>query len=461
MCRKCFFLVFIFVLFSIDAPCQISIDTIIVKGNKHTRLKTILTESIIQPNQIIEIKDKDILLSKSINQLLSTGLFNSVHASIDTFDNKEILNYEIKENWYLYPVPLFELADRNFNVWWQEQNRDLSRTVYGVDISHYNLTGRRDPLGIKFQGGYTRKVELRYQLPLILGENWGIAGNVFYSDNKEIGYKTISNKTLFKKHPDETTLLKRRRMGLRFLNRPNVFTHHSFRIEYHHNSIDPYVLESLNEAYFFDNKTDNRFLFFEYDFQYDKRSYTLYPKSGYLLRANLKQEGFEIFKDYFNTSVNLRAEYYLALKEKIVFGFLGNIKGNITRQKVSFANNTGIGWGSTKLSGYDLYVIDGTDYLLLKNYVSYHLLEKTIKLFRFLPEQFRTLPLSIYMRFNFDTAYVNEETYVDTNSLSNRFIYGYGPALDMIFYNNFLFSFEYGFNDLGEHGLFLTNKISF
>ena len=30
------------------------------------------------------------------------------------------------ENWYIFPIPKFELADRNFNVWWKEQKIRLA-----------------------------------------------------------------------------------------------------------------------------------------------------------------------------------------------------------------------------------------------------------------------------------------------------------------------------------------------
>jgi hypothetical protein len=69
--------------------------------------------------------------------------------------------------------------------------------------------------------------------------------------------------------------------------------------------------------------------------------------------------------------------------------------------------------------------------------------------------------MSVFLRFNLDAAYVNERTYVDTNTLNNRIIFGYGPALDLILFNNFLFSFEYSFNDIGDQGLYLISSISF
>ena len=76
------------------------------------------------------------------------------------------LSLEVKESWYIYPAPIFELADRSFNVWWKEMNCDFDRVNYGIRIDHLNLTGRKDKFKIKFQQGYTRKYELEYNFPL-------------------------------------------------------------------------------------------------------------------------------------------------------------------------------------------------------------------------------------------------------------------------------------------------------
>lgn len=37
----------------------------------------------------------------------------------------------VQENWYIYPSVLFEIADPDFNVWWNEHHRSLKRVNYG------------------------------------------------------------------------------------------------------------------------------------------------------------------------------------------------------------------------------------------------------------------------------------------------------------------------------------------
>jgi len=154
-------------------------------------------------------------------------------------------------------------------------------------------------------------------------------------------------------------------------------------------------------------------------------------------------------------------EVHHTLQGSIILSSRNKGKTNLDRSTVAFANNTGLGWSRDIVSGYELYVMDGTDYVISINDIKWRLFDNNLNTLKWLPQQFKKMNLTLFLRANFDFAYVNERTYIDTNGLSNRWIYGGGPALDMILFNNFLISFEYSFNDLGEHGLFLHNSISF
>ena len=260
---------------------------------------------------------------------------------------------------------------------------------------------------------------------------------------------------------DERKLLSRFRIGPEIKYRPTLNSFHSLRLEYHHNKVDPYVATELNPDYFLDGRTELRFFFAEYDYNYDKRLYSQYPHSGYLIFANIKKEGLGLFKDFNNLSIVLGFENHHSINDKFIFSTRNKGKTNLRRGDVAFANNTGLGWGDDIVTGYDLYVLDGTDYFITINNVKWKFFDQNLNTVKWLPKQFRKMNLIMFLRFNTDAAYVNDQIYKDTNSLNNRVIYGWGPALDMILFNNFLFSFEYSFNDIGERGLFLSNTIAF
>ena len=50
------------------------------------------------------------------------------------------VSHEVKEKWYIWPIPTIEFADRNFNIW-ADSSFDPSRTNYGLYLFTYNLFG--------------------------------------------------------------------------------------------------------------------------------------------------------------------------------------------------------------------------------------------------------------------------------------------------------------------------------
>jgi len=144
------------------------IRDILFVDNFRTQESVILRELTFEKGDTITIVELEEHFKRSKFQILSTGLFNSVQLNLKNYNGtspKTDIEIKVEENWYIYPVPIFELADRNFNVWWKDQGRALDRVNYGGRISHYNFTGNRDPLKFKAHFGYTRKFELTYQRP--------------------------------------------------------------------------------------------------------------------------------------------------------------------------------------------------------------------------------------------------------------------------------------------------------
>lgn len=443
----------------------IVIQNILLEGNNHTKPTAILRELDFEVGDTLQLYKLDEVFHRNKVNILSTGLFNQSEINLKNYDSESMVSdilIKLEENWYLFPVPIFELADRNFSVWWSEQNKSLSRVNYGFRVNHYNLTGNRDPIKIKIHFGYTNKYEINYDYPyLAMNNKLGFGFNLFYSENKEIGYKTENNKTLYAKHEDELKLLSRLRIGPEIKYRHNVHHFHGFRFELHHNKVDPYVVEELNNAYFLEGRTGIRFFFLEYDYNFDKRLYRHYPQGGYLIFANIKKEGLGLFGDYDNLSITAGFEQHFTLNKRLTLSSRNKGKTNLIRKKLSFANNSALGWNADIVSGYELYVMDGPDYIITMNSMKWNLYDSNMDIAKWLPQQFRKMNLAIFIRANLDFAYVNEPEYTESNTLNNRWIYGFGPAVDLILFNNFLFSFEYSINDRGERGLFFHNSFAF
>ena len=454
-------LLIVYITQAVEAQ-TVTVDTIILNGNRKTLPRTINFENPIKQGDQIVKDAVSTTVENSRLQLLSSGLFNDI--TVETIYNTDStsvnLTYDIIENWYLFPAPIFELADRNFNVWWQDFDRDLSRTLYGGRIAHYNLTGRRDKLKFLAHTGYQRKLELTYDLPNIIGKYWGLGINVFYSDQREVSYKTEFNKPLFFQAADERTLTNNFRAGMTFINRPNTYVDHTIRLEYNRSTVDDAVV-ILNPDYFFNGSSSLSFFLLEYEFLLDKTDYNLYPASGYKVMVNASKEGTFILNEIDNTFLTASVKYYQPFGNRFTATTQVEGRTNLSRSRQAYTRNRGLGWRDFVITGYDLFVLDGPDYIGVKNYVTFKFFDRTFNTLNIIPRQFRTMPVLAYLRFNIDIGYVNEPTYIQTNDLNNTLIYGFGPALDIITYNNYLFAIEYGITKDFDTGIYLRTSISF
>ena len=137
-------------------------------------------------------------------------------------------------------------------------------------------------------------------------------------------------------------------------------------------------------------------------------------------------------------------------------------KYSFSRNQPSYAYYRGLGYSVKYVSGYELYLVNGLDAVLGKYQLAYKLFERKTELGRFMPiPQFRTMPYTIYLSVLAETGYVNDPFTGDVNPLGNRWLFGGGPAISILMYNNFFFQFSYAGNHLGEWGLYIHSSTSF
>ena len=444
---------------------SITISEIILEGNRKTKRQTILREMNLKKGDLIAVSDLSAILETNRLQLLNTGLFILVKINIKEWNDnfgqiKVAINFQ--ENWFFYPAPIFELADRNFNIWWVEQNRSLRRVDYGMRFYHINLTGRRDRLKTTVQFGFTRKYEISYTLPT-LGNNpdLGIIGEAFYAENKDIGYKTVGNRLLFQRF-EEQVLLRRFRTGGGLSYRKGIFQYHTAKISYHHNTINDYVIQQLNDKYFLDGKTRQRLFYFSYNYTFDNRDFKPYPRKGQLLSLSFEKEGFGIFNERNGMYLTTTYAKYIPITKKISLEAIGKTRVAFLRGTQPYNNYWAMGYEEDFLRGYEFYVIDGLDYFYLKSSLRFQIFNKEINWGNLmLIPQFRVMPFQVYLSINNDVGIANDTQFTNLNPLGNRWLWGGGPGLDFVFYNDKIIQFQYSTNHLGENALFLHYQFNF
>lgn len=462
----------LFLLIAGSATAQepsITADKVVVvgfefEGNKRTRPTTIMRELDFVVGDSIALEGLWQRLKANEQLLLNMGLFNLVKLNISQWEhqnNKITVRIEVVESWYIYPVPIFELADRNFNVWWKEQNFSLERVNYGLRTYHINTTGRRDKSKLLIQGGYTQKYEAKYELPFFnKRQTFGLSAKFVYSRNRELPYDTQENKLRFYRSENDYPL-KHLVSAFGISYRPGLRLSHFLTASYFKDEISDEVF-ALNPNYFF-GKNKQEGLGLTYRFTYDHRGIAAYPISGEYFSIIIEKKGLGLLSNVnLLTIAPLYARYFTLDKDqKWSIALEASAKTQLIRKEIPYADNKSIGYGNDNVRGYELYVIDGTDFVALNTSLHYEVFKKNITFGKLMPfKAFKIMPLKIYLGLNSDIGYVNNPFYKQGNPLSNRMLWGGGIGLDVVILENKVFRIDYSLNHKLEKGVYLRYSLS-
>lgn len=441
------------------------INSIKLEGNRKTKNRIILREMDFSAGDTILMEELQLRLERNKNYIMNTGLFIFMDINIKNWDYDQgriDLLLSMKEAWYIYPFPIFELADRNFNVWWSEQGRSLKRVNYGLRFVHLNTTGNKDPLKFQFHFGYTQKFELVYNFPAFnKKQTFGMIGEFFYARNKEIAYQTIDHRLAFQRREEEFPL-QRFRTGVNFFYRPKIRSIFYGKIEYQKNTITDYVRTELNPNYFLNNATEQELIYLRAEYAYENRDIKPYPLKGNFFSAVLEKEGLGIFNDRDGAYLTSTFGQYFSLSERWSTETVFKTKIALIRKEQPYNNYWALGYLDDFLNGYEFYVIDGLDYVYTKTALRFQLISSRFSWGKYMPiGAFKEMPYRIYLTINNDFGYVNSTQFNELNSLGNTFLWGGGVGLNFVLFYDKVIRVEYSMNHLLEKGLYLHYNLSF
>ncbi len=430
---------------------SIKITSIELTGNKKTHANIILRELDVNKNDFVAVADTANICLINKNKIFNTNLFVTVNLFLTPIDAINYrLNIVLKERWYIFPIPIFELADRNFNEWWNQRNRDINRIEWGLRFKHDNFRGRNQKLKIVLQAGFTKKYEIFHELPYInknktLGMNYGIS----YSTNKSIAYNQKDNKLMYLN--SENILRKRFFSEISFNYRQKFFATHNFGLSFHTYTISNEVLKNTS-FYFVDKEKKQNFLRFSYSFNLNKTNINYYPTKGYKINGSITQNGIGIFKSLALTEVRISFSKYVEIKPKLFLAHRLTLKTS-TPVYQPYNLQYGLGYGENLVRGFQPYVIDGQNFALNRNELKYCILTFTSKLKKMMPvKQFETVPYSVYLKLFTDIGYVGNQDYRINSTLANKIGSCIGLGLDIVSYYDAVIRFEYSLNSLKEFG---------
>lgn len=440
------------------APHYVFIDSIGIEGNRKTRDALILRELDIRVGDSLSMESLGAALERNSLRLMNLGIFSQAKINVRQWrdGNRLSLGISLVEGWYLYPVPIFSLADRNFNVWWREFNHSLKRVNYGVDFTQLNFTGRADALKVNAQFGYSNRYEISYRNPVInRRQTLGLQTGVSYTRAHEVAVTTRENKLVFRTNPDVWNI-RRTRAWLGFTWRPKLLSTHNFSLEYHDNRVPDSIGRVLNPDFFGGGALQQQHVSLVYTFEYDRRNIRPYPTEGWFTYLEVRQNGLLPADDLHLFRVKAEYARYWPFGEAVSLETVGKLRFSLPRGKPPYFNNPALGYGGDYVRGYEYYVADGLDFGLLRTSWHIRFFNREFDFKRYMPiEAFRVLPLKLFLALNADLGYARDPHFAANNPLTNRPLFGYGFGLDIVAYYNKTARLEWTWNDLGQFGFYL------
>ncbi len=443
-------IIFLFLLYAFGANAQtyFCVDSIIFEGDFRTRLSLLTRE--------LNFKEKDCIPSDSLKQylqlaekrLFNTQLFNKVKADTLILSGQQLVRFYLDERFPVFPKPNLEFADRNFNVWWQEQGAKLNRLNIGLGLVHQNVRGRREQLGVEGQIGYTRKFALSYNMPFLdRQQKHGIGASIAVFHNMEVAYKTEYNKLLFKRFEDKPAF-RQTAFALWYNFRPAFATNHNFQLSLTRLSIHDSIAERLNPNYLGNGNSSATVIGFSYRVDYNGVDNWNYPLEGFRTIGSVSaayQVGAKLLP-----SVHWQADWYQQVAPKWYYNFI--IRGRMAFGKgLPYYLQKNMGYDFDEMRGYEYFVHDGTFFNILRGNLKYKLVDRQLKLpIRY----FRYIPIRIFAKGYSDLGYTFAEQ-VGTNTLTNKLLYSYGIGLDIVTLYDIRIRLEYSINANGLSGLYL------
>ena len=449
------FLLFISFFHSLTAQDFFTINTINVDGNKVTKTATILRELSFKVGDTLSLSELNDKIIQSQLNISSQWLFNFIDFIPTYKKNRVDILIKVVERWYVWPYPILEISERNFNVFWDSLKTsnftDFSRTNYGIFLNWYNFRGNNERLKFKFRKGYKEHYLFEYDIPYINSAKTLGAILLFeWFRMEQFHYNTINNKLLYTIQDNER--LNTWNASLCFQLKKNLNTTHRLILE--QSEIDcPSQTLALNNSYLPVESSTFQYTKLEYNYEHEKRNSVSYPTKG-----SFNEVLVSYFKgtknDFQNLSITAKTEQHFKLKPRLNLGNSVKVKFQ-TNTKLPYILNESLGF-EDYLRGYEYYVLDGEHFGISKTAVRYVLVPETkLQLPYFKMEQFKKSFYSVYFSIFADMGVVINNQHKHQNGLNNTFLSSQGISLDFVTYYDKLIRLEYARNHIKEWGVYI------
>ena len=408
------------------------VDSIKINGNDITEEFIILRELSFSKGDTIT---KDIAFYNR-ERIYSLGIFNRVDFVPEKVNRKGILNIDLEESWYIYPIPFIDAKEN-----------DLSKLSYGLFLRIKNFRGRNEELGAAFSLGYDPSFQIYYRSPSLIN-----AKNVYLE--LKTGYADITNKSptaellygnSFSQKYIYFQFLIGKRVGL--FNRCYLTTSYNY-IE------TPIYIPRINAS---NGRIDNRFdLGFGYE--YDTRDLIQFPKNGIYTNVQYIFKGLGIdninygvgwidFREYRNLFEKLIAKWRLA--SRLTVG-----------SNVPYYDYSILGL-EDRIRGHFTEKIEGNNYYFAGLEFYYPIIEEihvNLSFIPIIPNRLLSYRIGFYTQIFAETGAAQKDGQPFTFS---NFKSGYGAGLTLLILPYNILRADFALNEYRKFETILTLGISF
>ncbi len=403
-----------------------TVDSIVIVGNEITDRDVITRELTFGVGDKISKHD----LSYNTERIYSMGIFTNVNI----VENKNIVTINVKEGWYIYPIPLFMLKDG-----------DWKKISYGFDGQIKNFRGRNENVHAKALFGYENNFILSYSNPyLIWSESISFSMSMSYGSSKnESRYARYLYNGDFEQ--------KNASVGFGFGKRFGLY--HRAGISFGYNYIEtPIYIKQVSAS---DDRIDNLYSIGT-SYSYDTRDLAQFPREGILGVVNLDIKGMGIDNiNYQVLSLDFR-EYRIIIDElgakwrlssRFAFGSL------IPFYDYSSVGSNIRGYLGDKLEGdYSYFASLEFNYPVVRNF------DISLDFIPIIPKQLLSYRVAMYLRAFGDTgtALLKNEP-ISFDKFHSGF--GFGTTILILPYN--IIRFDLAFNEQFKSEFIIDYGISF
>lgn len=401
---------------------NLKVANVILTGNRVTDDDIITREMVLKRGSKFTLKK----YSDDIMNIYNLALFTKVEIIPIPSAEKEItLNVDVKERWYILPLPDAGIDDGEWKKVW-----------VGLNLRWDNFRGRNERVNLGFKAFYNPSISARYYVPWI-GEKLhlflGIGGSWQRTRNQSleaVGRSNGGNTITYNDENYENTQYKGElTLGRYFGKHFSVFT------DYRYNYLRVSVYRPGRTI-----STDgsDNYLSLGAGIAYDTRDLYEYATKGIYFRTGYLRSGFidkEIDFGRFSLEnqsfipVYFKKDYYITVASKLYTNIgIGAI--------IPVYDHQFLGYGSNYVRGWTKYTFEGDDVLAVYNEIRIPIIKpryiKAVEL-----PIVRSIPIiknldirhGLYFTLIYDIGAV---WYKDQNIFKQKFISGAGMGINII-----------------------------